>query len=476
MIKWFRNLSREEFERYFNTPDKCLLHLLRLQMNKKCPTCNSVEAEPVIRKYNGTVNLYCPKCGKYLPNPKKFIRVTKNMYSSVLNKTTGKRENIIKPVEYVPFNVWDNRLPIVFRIAWAILSEPDKYKTVFLNTGKGRSKAVDAAMTSLNVDKILTIPDFTKYGVRIIRVIEELKEDFLGYIATGSDASETVPAAPPTSRKDITVIALDSLRVSLLNVNRGSTNPLLRVNSYLFYTAARQRCGDSTAYQRAEKEFFGFSPEEADEIWNKYMSSGMAYSDFIKSISPDPETQQVKVEEKVVFINLDDLRNIYFKSPQEFGVQEVNWSVTDFMNTVEKQLHITLKREEIMSYMSIFNLEREKSLKNFSITTPNQGVVIEEKKVEEETTLPPSQPEEKETLLTYLSKCFKQSGMTQKELSKRTGITASKLSTVLNPENKKYPTLKQMRALTTELNLSHEKIYRFFLTDPYFALSQSGDN
>lgn len=370
MNKKFKDLTYAELVKLFSSSEDCYSHLLRLQqslLGGKCtdPSCRMDEkthGDLKLRVYGGRKVLYCPVCKKYYPSAKLAFSMKEFDFKRVPldHPTPSGQKYKLERVEITvnPFSVNEPRLPKIFTLCWGLVSG-NISKLWLMSNGRDRIAPLQQLMSQYKLDKgagSMNLNDVTKYGRQIISIIKARTNDFMGIVSSAEEIIDPISDyVPDVQNVNISYPLSDEDKISkpyakiiseqLNKLAQQNANPYIKLNGLLLNAAARYRSGDTQSYTRLAHELPGFDPSRAESLWEEFTNSKGDAAEFIEQKSKFSSESGKGVG--VVFVDISKLKEVYTDSPSNYGIDEINWSLSDFQKVIKDKYNIDLTREEV---------------------------------------------------------------------------------------------------------------------------------
>ena len=378
----FWRTNQGEFNLLFSSFAQCYERLLAAQkgdMKGICPQCKKPLTEVSYPNKPGLKRLACTgHCGFQVQSPKTRMKIT--VSQSVRKR--GSKDLVTIKRDINPFFVNEDRLPAIFKLTWLIIRAQNSLESINLGIFDTSKKKIQVTSTK-RVDRYelvdivrkkygfydkdssfyLAGSDFTVYGKEILSYIKERGQNFLGVVHSVSadftddmfEHPENELKEPSTEKREFDEAWFSSLDDKLASIVK--TYPEQYRNAAHFRTAAENVRSKSDGFilTQAEKIIPDFDPDYVKVIWNNFVDSELSVPKYFEKLHQEaPKPDPVK-ENVYIYIDKDQLREIYAMDPSSFGSDEVNWTIAEYISAVKKELGIELSREKAKEFMSSFS-------------------------------------------------------------------------------------------------------------------------
>lgn len=343
----------------------------------ECPNCKKPVIEVSNPQKKGFKKLSCScKCGFQFKDPKSYMKIT---VSKTVKAKNGSEPRTIT-VNINPFDVNECRYPAIFKLFWLIFRAKKGLEPVNLFMFNTSKRVIEVGTNKVSrvdlINKIrnrygfntkeffLTPMEFTKYGNDIITYIRQKggNENFLGlFNSSDSDFTDDMFEHPEDEQEPSTEKRVfDEAWFSSLDDKLGSiikTYPEQFRNAVYFKAAAEnfRKKRDGFVFSQAEMIIPEFDAELATSIWNNFVESELSVAKYFEKLHYEAPKPDLVKENVYIYVDKDQLREIYAMDPSSFGSDEVNWTIADFISAVKKELGIELSREKAKELMASFS-------------------------------------------------------------------------------------------------------------------------
>ena len=378
----FWKTNQGEFDLLFGSFAQCYERLLAAQkvdMKGVCPQCKKPLTEVSYPNKPGLKRLACTgHCGFQVQSPKTRMKIT--VSQSVRKR--GSKDLVTIKRDINPFFVNEDRLPAIFKLTWLIIRAQNSLESINLGIFDTSKKKIQVTSTK-RVDRYelvdivrkkygfydkdssfyLAGSDFTVYGKEILSYIKERGQNFLGVVhSVSADFTDDMFEHPEEELEETSTEkrVFDEAWFSSLDDKLGSiikTYPEQFRNAVYFKAAAEnyRKKRDGFIFSQAEMIIPEFDAELATSIWDNFVDSELSVAKYFEKLHNEaPKPDPVK-ENVYIYIDKDQLREIYAMDPSSFGSDEVNWTIADFISAVKKELGIELSREKAKELMASFS-------------------------------------------------------------------------------------------------------------------------